>query len=114
MDWVTHDAPHARWKEPPAPRLVETYWRAVAPSKKELACGLYRTDAGLELRCGYSVDDLIRSTRIGQQDEPRFLAAGWLHVVLSKGSFTVVESLVEDERRQAAEVITTIPDDTRH
>jgi hypothetical protein len=24
-------------------------------------CGIYRTDAGLEVRCGYGADDLVRS-----------------------------------------------------
>jgi hypothetical protein len=38
-----------------------------------------------------------RSTRIGPQDDARYTAAGWLHIVLSNGSFDVVECAVEDE-----------------
>ena len=41
----------------PEPRLelLETCWRVTAPSgsSKVLACGVYRTDVGLELRAGY-------------------------------------------------------------
>lgn len=100
MDWGTHNAPPARRLEPPAPRLVETYWRVVGPSRKELSCGVYRTLAGLELRCGYGVDDLLRSTRLNPQDDVRYVAAGWLHVVLSTGSFDVLECHVGDELEQ--------------
>ena len=48
MDWVAHDAQTPRRSEPPAPALLETCWRAVRPSRKELSCGLYRNTAGLE------------------------------------------------------------------
>jgi hypothetical protein len=97
MHQTGHDAPPARRSEPPAPRVVEVYWRAVGPSRKELSCGLYRTSAGLELRCGYHGDDLLRSTRIGPEDDARYSAAGWLHVVLSKGAFEVLEGRVDQE-----------------
>ena len=80
--------------------LVEPYWRAIGPSRKELSCGLYRTAAGLELRCGYEGDDLLRSTRIGPRDGARYTAAGWLHVVLSNGAFDVAECQVSDELGQ--------------
>ena len=72
----------------------------MGPSRKELSCGVYRTLAGLELRCGYTVDDLLRSARIGPQDDARYTAAGWLHIVLSNGSFDVVECAVGDELEQ--------------
>jgi hypothetical protein len=100
VNWGTHDAPRIRRSEPPAPQLVEAYWRAVGPSGKELSCGLYRTAAGLELRCGYQIDELLRSTRMGLKDDARYTAALWLLVVLSNGSFDVLESHVGDELNQ--------------
>ena len=97
VKWGTHDAPPARRSDPPAPRLVEMYWRAVGPSRKELNCGVYRIVAGLELRCGYGSDQLMRSTRIGAQDDGRTIAAGWLHLVLSNGWFELLESTVDEQ-----------------
>src|SRR5689334_16346011 len=99
MDWAkgTYDAPSAMRIDPAAPRLLEMFWRVMGPSLKELCCGLYRTEAGLELRCGYGIDDLLRSQRVDDAFKARYLAAGWIAVVLAKGSFTVLESTVDDE-----------------
>jgi hypothetical protein len=58
--------------------------------------------AGLELRCGYGIDDLLRSTRIGPQDDARHTAAGWLEIVVANGRFDVVECAVDDESNPAA------------
>src|SRR5688572_6135945 len=48
---------------PGEPRLdlVETCWRATSATGIVFSCGVYQTDAGLELRVGYGPDDLIRS-----------------------------------------------------
>ena len=35
-----------------APR-IETCWALLGPSRRLLTCGIYRTDAGLEIRVGY-------------------------------------------------------------
>ena len=70
-----------------APEQIEMYWRVLGPSLKELMCGLYRTHAGLELRCGYSIDDLLRSQRLDATIDGRYLAAAWLALVLEKGLY---------------------------
>jgi hypothetical protein len=41
--------------------------------------------------------DATASPRGNPAKPARYLAAGWLHVVLSKGSFEVLELSVEDE-----------------
>jgi hypothetical protein len=59
----------ATWDErmtaraPQAPRLepLEVVWRLQGRSGRVLDCGVYRTDAGLEVRCGYGEHDLLRS-----------------------------------------------------
>jgi hypothetical protein len=83
---------------------VETYWRVVGPSGRELSCGFYRTIAGLELRCGYTIDDLLRSRRISPRDDARYLAAGWLHWYRPRG-LEVIESNVADELEQMRDAL---------
>jgi hypothetical protein len=48
-----------RVSERPLPRLelVELAWRMRAPSGRILECGIYLTDAGFEVRMGYSIND---------------------------------------------------------
>jgi hypothetical protein len=50
-----------RRREPPGPVLITQCWRLLGPSGKPITCGIYRTDAGIEVRCGYSDADLVRS-----------------------------------------------------
>jgi hypothetical protein len=59
---VTEYAPFdGRRREAPAPVLITECWRLVGPSGKPIVCGIYKTDAGIEVRCGYSESDLVRS-----------------------------------------------------
>lgn len=69
------------------PRLdrVEVCWRLVGPSRKVIECGIYRTDAGLEVRCGYSDDDLVRSQFAIELGAARDLAEAWKQAALAKG-----------------------------
>jgi len=50
---------------------VQACGRVVGPSGKELSCGLYQTISRLELRCGYSLDELLCSARIAPEDDAR-------------------------------------------
>ncbi len=84
------------WDERMTPRpnreprldLIEVCWRVVGPSTKIIECGIYRTDAGLEVRCGYSVEHLLRSEFATGIDIARDIASAWKDAVIEKGSFT--------------------------
>ena len=88
MEWAAHDhrpkaaAPEARLE------LLELCWQVVGPSRKILSCGVYRTEVGLELRCGYDELDLFRSERVPDVAVGRLAAAGWKALVLEQGGFT--------------------------
>jgi len=45
----------------PTLTLIETCWEMTSPQGRVLTCGVFQTTAGLEVRCRYSDDDLIRS-----------------------------------------------------
>jgi len=57
------------WDERFAPResrtpdltLIETCWRMTGPSRRVLDCTICRVETGVEVRCGYGPDDLLRS-----------------------------------------------------
>ena len=50
-----------REARPPRLDLLERCWRLRAlPTGRELVCGIFQTDAGLEVRAGYR-DDLLQS-----------------------------------------------------
>ncbi len=67
---------------------VEASWRMRGPSGKVLECGIYRTDApGLEVRCGYGQEDLLRSQRAVEIGTAREIAEQWRQGVLAKGGF---------------------------
>jgi hypothetical protein len=62
----------------PALDLLETSWRVKAPSGRIITCGIYRTDApGLEVRVGFSEDDLLRSQRTADVASARSLTEQW-------------------------------------
>ena len=69
--------------------LREVCWRVVGPSQKVIECGIYRTDAGLEVRVGYSVNDLMRSQFALDPGLAREIAAEWKDAAIQKG-FTEV------------------------
>ena len=79
----------------PEPRLerLEVCWRMQSQhSQRVLSCGIYRTDLGLEVRCGYEPDDLLRSQYAAEMGSARELAAEWRQVVLEKGGFTEISA----------------------
>jgi hypothetical protein len=56
-----------------------------------VSCGLYRTDGpGLEVRAGFSDEDLLRSQRTAEIGIARAIAEEWRQAVLAKGGFTEV------------------------
>lgn len=77
-----------RLKRQPQMERIETCWQMVGPSGKVLACAVYRVEAGLEVRCGYSEEDLLRSQRAADIGTARELAEEWRQAVLAKGGFT--------------------------
>jgi hypothetical protein len=82
----------ARKNGPPKLDLVETFWRVVGPTGKPIVCGVYETEAGLEVRCHLveSVDALVRSERVPDLDIARDVAAAWKQAAIDKG-FTEVD-----------------------
>ena len=60
----------------------------VGPSTHVIECGIYRTEVGLEVRCGYSVEHLLRSEFATDIDIARDIAATWKDAVMEKGRFT--------------------------
>jgi hypothetical protein len=70
--------------------LLETCWRFIGPSKKVFECGIYRTDAGLEVRAGYGPDDLLRSQFVIEIGAAREIAGEWRQAVADKGGFEEV------------------------
>jgi hypothetical protein len=82
-----------RHSEPPTLELIEMLWRVVGPSGKEIVCGVYRVETGLEVRChsAESIDTLIRSERATDIDIARDIAAAWKRVAMDKG-FTSLDS----------------------
>jgi hypothetical protein len=74
----------------PLLELIELRWRMKGPARRILECGIYRTDAGLEVRVGYSAEDLLRSQLAVEIGSARELAEEWRQAVLAKGSFEEV------------------------
>lgn len=68
---------------PGRPATVSTF-RA---SNRPLVCGIFETEAGLEVRCYYEdvVDDLQRSERATEIDIAHDIAEAWRHAVIEKG-----------------------------
>jgi hypothetical protein len=66
--------------------LLELCWRMKAPSGRVLECSICRTAApGLEVRCGYGEDDLLRSQVAPEIGSARDIAEEWRQAVLAKG-----------------------------
>lgn len=70
--------------------LVETSWRMTGPSGRVLDCGVYRIASGLEVRCGYGPDDLLRSQYAVEIGTARDIAEQWRRAVIAKGGFDEV------------------------
>ena len=45
----------------PRVELLERCWRFVGPGPRVLECGLYAVETGLEVRVGYSAEDVVRT-----------------------------------------------------
>jgi hypothetical protein len=50
-------------------------------------CGIYRTDVGLEVRAGYSDEDLLHSRFAVEIVTAREVAEAWRQAIVAKGSF---------------------------
>jgi hypothetical protein len=69
--------------------LVETCWQFKGPnSQRVISCGVYRTDAGLEVRVGYSSDDIVRTERAIEIGSARDLAAEWRRALHARAPLT--------------------------
>ena len=81
-----------RPRERPAPRveLLEVCWRFVGPSQRVLECGVYTVATGLEVRAGYSADDIVRTQLTPDIDTARSIAAGWRLTLIDKGFRSLV------------------------
>lgn len=78
-----------RGRPPVAPllELLEVCWRMLGPSQRVLECGIYRTAAGLEVRVGYGVDDLLYSMHLPHLEAARVKAVVLRQAVVDKGGF---------------------------
>lgn len=74
---------------PPTPTLVESCWR-LRFGTRLVACGIYSDAApGLDVRAGFTEDDLLRSERAPDLRTARELAEAWRLEVLAKGGVEV-------------------------
>jgi len=84
------DPCESHWrKRAPELTLLETCWQMKSPSGRVLTCGVFRTVAGLEVRCGYG-HDLIRSQYVSEVGAGRTLATNWKTAALQKGFAEIV------------------------
>ena len=75
--WPSPAALRSRWREDVPPiTLLETCWKLRSPRGRVLTCGVFRTIAGLEVRCSYAQDDLIRSQYAPAIETARAIAMG--------------------------------------
>lgn len=72
---------------PPRLELLEPCWRFRGPTRRVVSCGIYTTDVGLEVRAGYSAEDLLRSERAHDLGAARQVAETWRQAVIAKGGF---------------------------
>lgn len=70
---------------PPRLDLLERCWTLHGPSGRPIVCGLYQTDVGLEVRVGYSDEELVRSERVLDVARGRERAEQWRQAALAKG-----------------------------
>ena len=74
-----------RHKREPRLDLVEMCWRVVGRTGSSVECGIYATDVGLEVRCGYGVDQLFRSQFANESRTAREIANEWRQAAIAKG-----------------------------
>ena len=86
---MTHDpiyTPFARPRGLSRPRLdlLERCWRLRAlPTGREVVCGIFQTDSGLEVRAGYR-DDLLQSRLCPDLHSAREVAEQFKRVLLDE------------------------------
>jgi hypothetical protein len=92
MDWATHDHRASGNASAPQLELVGVpYWRVRSQRQRLVECALYRTGAGLELRCGFSLDDPLFTQMVRNEAIGAMLAVDWKNAILSTGKFTEAE-----------------------
>jgi len=52
---------------------------------RALECGVYAVATGVELRTGYSPDDIVRTQLLPTLEAARALAAAWRQALIEKG-----------------------------
>jgi hypothetical protein len=92
MDWDRAYTPSPALTDPAAPTPLEVYWRIRTPSNKVVTCAIVRDAApGLEVRAGFSDDDILRSQRMADLGDARALAAEWKRMALAKGFVEIAD-----------------------
>ena len=92
MDWNNVRTPQPRPQDPPSATLIEKAWQLRAPSGRVITCGIYSDAApGLDVRVGFSEDDLLRSQRAAEIGTARDIAEEWKEAVLAKGGGYVLQ-----------------------
>jgi hypothetical protein len=92
------DTPHAAQLDdwPPPPLEPKTFrqqcWRMVGPSNKVLSCHIVRIQTGLEVRMGYSDDDVLRTQLTPDLGTARAVAGEMKAIVCAMGSFLDLDS----------------------
>jgi hypothetical protein len=71
-------------------RPVETYWCLVGPSGRTLTAALYRARNGIELRCEYTLSDIVFRQYVADPIAAAVQADTWRRAFLAKGGFTEV------------------------
>ena len=80
------DPYRSHWKgDVPPLTLLETCWEMTSRRGRVLSCGVFSMIVGLEVRCGYSEDDLIRSQYARELRTARESATDWKRGALEKG-----------------------------
>ena len=74
-----------RRREQPAPVLISECWRLLGPSGTPIVCAIYEHPHGVEVRCQYSPEHLIRSELASHVDIAEDIAAAWKQAAIEKG-----------------------------
>jgi hypothetical protein len=60
-------------------------WRAAGPRGKVVTCGIFKVDTGIEIWCGYSAENLVRSQLAREIGAARDVAKAWKQAAIAKG-----------------------------
>jgi hypothetical protein len=79
MGWTKHAFTPAVTTTHPMPVRIELRWRVLmAASGEILSCGLYEHPDGIEVRCGFNEETVIRSQVDRSLEDARRRAGLWL------------------------------------